>query len=30
MRQAGLTGGEILSAHVYLGGVSADVDYTRV
>jgi hypothetical protein len=30
MRRAGLTGDEILSAHVYRGGVSVVVDYTRV
>jgi hypothetical protein len=30
MRWVGLTGDEILSAHVYRGGVSVVVDYTRV
>jgi hypothetical protein len=30
MRRDGLTDGEILSAHVYRGGISAGVDYARV
>jgi hypothetical protein len=30
MRRAGLTGGEILSAHAYRGGVSVSMGYARI